>query len=85
MFARFCKDTGWATFVGRTTKGGGLVSAFSPSVIRLNNTGLLFWFFAESSINKVVLMKMELLMFYEALHEITLQNPMKRYWMPASV
>ena len=52
MFARFCKDTGWATVVGRTTKGGGLVSAFSPSVIRLNNTGILFWFFAESGINE---------------------------------
>ena len=52
MFARFCKDTGWAAVAGTAAKGDGLVSAYAPSVVRLNNTGLLFMFFAESGVNE---------------------------------
>ena len=52
VFTRFCKDTGWATIVGTATKGDGPTSAYSPSPVRLNHTGLLFWFFVESGVNE---------------------------------
>lgn len=36
----FCKDTGWATVVGRRTRGDGCV--FGPKTVRLDQTGLMF-------------------------------------------
>lgn len=50
-FTRFCKDTGWATVVGTTTKGDGVVVADAPCMVRLDNTGLLLQFFVESGVN----------------------------------
>lgn len=52
VFARFCKDTGWATVVGSRTKGDGFHYAYAPSMVRLNHTGLLFCFFPESAANE---------------------------------
>lgn len=43
-FAGFCKDTGWATLVGRRTRGDGC--ATSPLYVALPNTGILVCFSA---------------------------------------
>lgn len=50
-FAGFCKDTGWATLVGRDTRGDG-ARVRGPVVVRLNNTGLLARFMVESAVNE---------------------------------
>ena len=56
-FASFCKDTGWATLVGRTTSGDGLGT--TPVLILLPDSGMLirFSFFVgenpDGSINAV--------------------------------
>ena len=49
-FAGFCKQTGWATLVGRTTMGDGGSSA--PVLARLPETGLLMRFSAMASANQ---------------------------------
>ncbi len=49
-FAGFCKQTGWATLVGRTTMGDGGSSA--PVLARLPKTGLLMRFSAMASANQ---------------------------------
>lgn len=41
-FAAFCKETGWATLVGKTTQGDG--KGISPVLIMLPETGLLVRF-----------------------------------------
>lgn len=43
LFAIFCKNTGWATVVGKTTLGD-CVGGLDPAIVRLNNTGLLLRF-----------------------------------------
>jgi len=48
-FARFCKKTGWATLVGRVTKGDG--DGQGPVFVSLSNTGLLIQFSSTTGIN----------------------------------
>jgi len=48
-FARFCKDTGWATLVGTRTAGDG--DNFAPVMFSLGNTGLLVSFSTTSCAN----------------------------------
>ncbi len=50
-FAGFCKETGWAALVGRTTRGDG-ARVRGPVMVRLNNTGLLARFTVESAANE---------------------------------
>ena len=50
-FAGFCKNTGWATLVGRITRGDG-ARVRGPIMVRLNNTGLLARFTVESAVNE---------------------------------
>ncbi len=50
MFAFFCKNTGWATLVGKPTRGDGACIR-APLPFRLSNTGLLFRFSGESAAN----------------------------------
>ncbi len=49
FFARFCKETGFATVVGNETGGGS--RSFSPMVIALPNTGICFRFSATLGLN----------------------------------
>ena len=49
-FARFCKDTGWATLVGEPTGGCGAKGG-APFIVRLPNTGLLVRFDAVAAAN----------------------------------
>lgn len=51
--AAFCRRSGWATLVGRTTSGDGAVSLSSLGVamIRLPNTGLLVMFSTSTAAN----------------------------------
>lgn len=46
-FAVFCKETGWATLVGKRTKGDGI--GVEPILVNLPNTGLLVRFSAVTS------------------------------------
>ncbi len=48
-FAGFCKQTGWATLVGRRTRGDGGASA--PVLVRLPESGLLMRFTLAASAN----------------------------------
>lgn len=48
-FAAFCKQTGWATLVGRRTMGDG--DGMGPCLVRLPKTGLLMRFSAETAAN----------------------------------
>lgn len=48
-FANFCKVTGWATLVGRRTKGDGI--GLTPILVNLPNTGLLVRFSADMAEN----------------------------------
>lgn len=48
-FAIFCKDTGWATLVGKRTGGDG--GGFSPVLLALKNTGLLVRFSSTVGVN----------------------------------
>ena len=48
-FAGFCRQSGWATLVGRPTLGDG--GSEAPLLIRLPNTGLLMRFTAAASAN----------------------------------
>lgn len=45
----FCKDSGWATVVGRRGKGDG--DFLSPFAVRLDQTGLLVWFSTTTKAN----------------------------------
>ncbi len=49
-FAGFCKQTGWATLVGRRTKGDG--GSDAPVLVRLPKTGLLMRFSATANANQ---------------------------------
>lgn len=49
-FANFCKVTGWATLVGRRTRGDGI--GMTPILVALPNTGLLIRFSAEVAENE---------------------------------
>lgn len=49
-FAGFCKQTHWATIVGKRTKGDG--GAIRPFLVRLPKTGLLLRFTAAVSANE---------------------------------
>lgn len=49
-FARFCRDTGWATLVGEATGGSGAKGG-APFIVRLPNTGLLVRFDAVAAAN----------------------------------
>ncbi len=49
-FAGFCKQTGWATLVGRRTQGDGGASA--PILVRLPESGLLMRFTLAASANE---------------------------------
>lgn len=48
-FARFCKETGFATVVGNETAGGS--GSFSPMVVSLPNTGICFRFSPTLGLN----------------------------------
>lgn len=48
-FARFCKETGFATVVGTETGGGS--GSFSPMVVSLPNTGICFRFSPTLGLN----------------------------------
>lgn len=48
-FANFCKVIGWATLVGRRTKGDGI--GLTPILVNLPNTGLLVRFSADMAEN----------------------------------
>lgn len=48
-FARFCKDTGWATLVGTRTLGDG--DGLAPVLVPLDHTGLLVKFSTTSCAN----------------------------------
>lgn len=48
-FAGFCKQTGWATLIGRRTRGDG--GSASPCLIRLPETGLLMRFTVTADAN----------------------------------
>lgn len=48
-FARFCKDTGWATLVGTRTLGDG--DGLAPVLVPLDHTGLLLKFSTTSCAN----------------------------------
>ena len=50
MFAAFCKNTGWATLVGKTTGGDGIGT--DPVLMKLDHTGLLFRFSAAVGENE---------------------------------
>ena len=49
-FAEFCRQTGWATVVGRRTKGDG--GGIRPYLLRLPETGLLMRFTAVATANR---------------------------------
>lgn len=49
-FAAFCKSSGWATLVGKTTYGDG-ADEFGPVMFKLKNTGLLVRFSSASCAN----------------------------------
>lgn len=49
LFAAFCKETGWATVVGRKTSGDG--DGISTGVFVLKNTGLLYTFSTSTRAN----------------------------------
>lgn len=49
-FAAFCKNSCWATLVGKTTWGDG-ANAFGPVMIALKNTGLLVRFSSTTAAN----------------------------------
>ena len=49
-FAGFCKQTHWATIIGKRTKGDG--GAIRPYLVRLSKTGLLMRFTAVASANE---------------------------------
>lgn len=49
-FAAFCKATGWATLVGKQTRGDG-ADAFTPQAAALERTGLLIRFSTASCAN----------------------------------
>ena len=48
-FAGFCKQTGWATLIGRRTRGDG--GSAAPCLIRLPETGLLMRFTVTADAN----------------------------------
>lgn len=48
-FAVFCKKSGWATLVGKMTRGDGMGT--TPVIASLDNTGLLFRFSATFGLN----------------------------------
>lgn len=48
-FAMFCKDTGWATLIGRPTSGDG--AGGMPLGVILENTGIIFRFSVTASPN----------------------------------
>lgn len=49
-FARFCKGTGWATLIGRNTRGDGLTDG-GPTLAALPKTGLLIRFTPAYGLN----------------------------------
>lgn len=49
-FAAFCKSSGWATVVGKTTWGDGM-NASGPVLLKLKNTGLLVRFSSATCAN----------------------------------
>ncbi|MBP3729579.1 MAG: hypothetical protein J6H18_04885 [Lachnospiraceae bacterium] len=46
-FAAFCKDSGWATLVGKDTRGGS--GEAGPILTALHNTGIIFCFDGEAA------------------------------------